>query len=128
MLPRNEPFFKQIVASTVYAYNAVMSNYTKNTGGGDGDDTAIVLRKERDEVEIVNYYYKIRNSVYLTVVHIYNKLYHFPLVVVVKYIIPTEFQIDDSMTELISSMSSRQKPNDSRTPDNKQYRKNKQII
>ena len=74
MLPGTKVFIKQLVASPKYAYNTVKSNCTKNTDGGNGDKAAIVLWKERDEVEIVNYDYKIRNSVYLTVVHIYNKL------------------------------------------------------
>ena len=67
-LPRQETFIKQLIASTVYAYNTVMSDYTKNTGGGDSDDAAIVVWKELDEVEIVNYDIKIKNSVYLTIV------------------------------------------------------------
>ena len=83
-----------------------MINCTKNTGGGDGDDAAIVVQKERDEIEIVNYDYKIKDSVYLTLVHMFNKLYDF-LLVVVKESVPTEFQIHDSQTELISPMSSR---------------------
>ena len=94
----------------------------KFTGGGDGDDAAVVVWKEWDEVEIVNYDYKIKNSVYLTVVHMFNKLYDF-LLVVVKDGVPTEFQIDDSWTELISPMSSRRKSKDSLSVDNTQYGK-----
>ena len=43
MLPRQEIFINQLIASTVHTYNTVMSNYTKNTVGGDGDDAAIVV-------------------------------------------------------------------------------------
>ena len=122
MLPRQESFIKQLIASTVHAYNTVMSDYTKNTGGGDGDDAAVVVWNEQDEVEIVNYDYKIKNSVYLTVVHMFNKLYDF-LLVVVKDGVPTEFQIDDSRTEITSPISSRQKSKDSLSVDDTQYGK-----
>ena len=43
MLPRQESFIKQLIASPVHSYNTVMSDYTKNTGGGDRDDAAIVV-------------------------------------------------------------------------------------
>ena len=56
------------------------------------------------------------------VVHIFNKLYDFPLVVV-KGSVPIEFQIDDSQTEIISPMFSRQKSNDLPSVDNTQYGK-----
>ena len=60
------------------------------------------------------------NSVYLTVVHIFNKLYDF-LLVVVKDGVPTEFQIDNSQTKLISPLSSRRKLKDSQSFDSRQY-------
>ena len=43
----------------------------------------------------MNYDFKIKDSVYLAVVHMFNKLYEFPLVIV-KDGVSTEFQIDDS--------------------------------
>ena len=70
----------------------------------------------------MNYDFKIKNSVYLTVVHMFNKLYCF-LLVVVKDGVPTEFQIVDSLKEIISPMSSRQKSKDSPSVDNTQYGK-----
>ena len=108
-LPRTEDDIKVIVGTTISAYNTVMVDYTKNTGGGDGDDAAIAIWEEREEVDIVNYDRKIKNAVYLTVVHMYNKLYAFPLVVI-KESIPTEFQIDDANTDNHSGLSSGRRP------------------
>ena len=105
-LPRTESFLKHVLGSTISAYNTVMSDYTKNTGGGDGDDAAITIWQEREETDILNYDRKLKNNVYLTIVHMYNKMYDYPLVVV-KDSIPTEFQIDDSRTETLSSISER---------------------
>ena len=52
----------------------------------------------------------------------FNKLYDFPLLVL-KDGVPTEFQIDDSRKELISSMSSRKKSKESHSVDNTEYGK-----
>ena len=57
-----------------------MRNYTENTGGSDGDNAAIVVWKEQDEVEILNHDFNIKKSLCLTVVYIFNKLYGLPLV------------------------------------------------
>ena len=59
-LPRTEACMKTIVGTTVSAYNLVMTDYTKNTGGGDGDDAAIVIWEEREEADIVNYDRKVK--------------------------------------------------------------------
>ena len=45
-----------------------MEEYTKNTGGGDGDEALYVV--EREDAAIVNYDRKIKGGVYLTIVHI----------------------------------------------------------
>ena len=55
----------------------------------------------------MNYDRKLKNTVYLTVVHMYNTMYDFPLVVV-KDDVPAEFQIDDSRTEMVSPILDRQ--------------------
>lgn len=105
-LPRTESFLKHIVCTTLSTYNTVMIDYTKNTGGGDGEDAAITIWQEREDADILNYHWKLKNNVYLTVVHMYNKMYDFPLVVV-KDSVPAEIQIDDSRTEMVSPMSDR---------------------
>ena len=73
LLKRSEVSIKQILGSTISAYNTVMCDYTKNTGGGSGDDADIVTWQEREETDILNYDRKVKNSVYLTVVHMYDK-------------------------------------------------------
>ena len=83
-----------------------MSDYTKNTGGDDGDDAVITIWQEREDTDILNSDRKLKNAVYLTVVHMYNKMYDFPLAVV-KDGVPAEFQKDDSRAEVVSSMSDR---------------------
>ena len=70
----------------------------------------------------MTYDFKIKNSVYLAIVHMFNKLYDF-LLVVVKDSVPTEFQIDDSRRKKIIPMSSRRKSKDSPSVDNTQYGK-----
>ena len=40
---------------TILKYNKVMVDYSKNTGGGSGDESEIVIWQNRDEVSFVNY-------------------------------------------------------------------------
>ena len=102
--PRTEAFLKHIVGTMISAYNTVMVDYTKNTGG---DDAAITIQQQREEADILNYHKKIKNSVYLTVVRMFNNMYSVPLIVA-KDGVPIEFQIDDSRTEMVSPISTRQ--------------------
>jgi len=105
-LNRTEVSVRQIVGSTVSAYNTVMSNYTKNTGGGSGDDADFVTWQERDETDIADDDWNVKTSVYLTVVHMFNKSYDFPLVVTQEDI-PAAFQIDDNINRNLSSLSTK---------------------
>ena len=56
--------------------------------------------------DILNYDRKLKNTVYLTVVHMYNKMYDF-LLPVVKDGVAAEFQIDNSRTEMMSPILDR---------------------
>jgi len=85
-----------------------MGDYTKNTGGGSGDAAAIVTWQEQEETDILNFNRRVKNSVYLTVVHMYDKSFAFPLVVT-KEDIPVDFQIDDAKVESLSTFSTKRK-------------------
>jgi len=108
LLKRSEVSIKQILGSTISAYNTVMDDYTKNTGGGSGDDADIVTWQEREETDILNYDRKVKNSVYLTVVHMYDKSFAFPLLGT-KEAFPVDFQIDDEKVESLSTLSTKRK-------------------
>ena len=62
-----------------------------------------MLWREREDTVILNYDRKFKNAVHLTVVHMCNKMYNFPLVVV-KDGVSTEYQIDDLRNEMLSSI------------------------
>jgi len=54
-LLRSGEHMKIIVGNVIREYNTVMEDYTKNTGGGDGDEALYVVWQERKDAAIVNY-------------------------------------------------------------------------
>ena len=96
---------KIIVGNVIHKYNTVMEDYTKNTGGGDGDEALYIVWKERKDAAIVNYDRKIKGGVYLTIVHMWNKQFNFPLVTT-KDPIPDSCQVDDGAGDNISNLRS----------------------
>ena len=104
-LPRTEEHMKIIVGNVIREYNTVMEDYTKNTGGGDGDEALYVVWQEREDAAIVNYDRKIKGGVYLTIVHMWNKQFNFPLVTT-KDPIPDACQVDDNSGDNISNLQS----------------------
>ena len=101
-----------------------MVAYTKNTGGGDGDDTAVMIWQEREDADILNYDRNLKNIVYLTAIHMYNKMYNFPLVVV-RNGVPIDYQIDDSRSEILSPISDQQAKRKLDLNDIKKLKENK---
>jgi hypothetical protein len=95
-IPWTEKDVKAMVAKVLTAYTKVMNDYTKGTGGGDGDPVAYALWDQREPLAVVGYAMKNRavNKAYLTVVHIWDKEYGFPLVKV-KGSVPLQIAVDD---------------------------------
>ena len=82
LLPWTKDNVKNIILETIWKINKVMGDYTKNTGGGSGDDSHVVPWQERDNVAFVNYENKIKYSIYLTVVHMWSRLYNDPFLII----------------------------------------------
>jgi hypothetical protein len=72
LVPRNMDGIKCIISSTTRAYNNVMKNYTKGTGGGDGNVANFSNWQERDPLYFGNYDNYTKSS-YLTWIHMLNK-------------------------------------------------------
>ena len=68
-LPWTKESVFHMVLDTILKYNKVMGGYSKNTGGGSGDKSQIMIWQQRDEATFVNYDDKVKNSIYLTIVH-----------------------------------------------------------
>ena len=69
---------KFIVDNTIHEYNTVMEDYTKNTGGGDSDETShIVWQEHKDAAAIVHYDRKVKGADHCA--RMWSKIY-FPLV------------------------------------------------
>lgn len=87
-----------LLGSGLAKYAAMMVKYTWGTGGGDGHPVVSAVWTERHELQSVTYLgKKARQSVFLSVVHIWDKSYNFPLTVV-KGRVPEDSAIDDSPT------------------------------
>ena len=65
-----------ITLDTLMKYSKVMVDYSKNTGGGNGDQSQIIPWQERDEVTFTNYDDKVKNSIYLTIIHMWSQQYN----------------------------------------------------
>ena len=76
-------------------YNKVMNDYQKKTGGGDGDEVLFVSWDERDPIEFLDYDLKVKNNVHLTIIHMYDKQFDFPLTVRVDCI-KLDYTVDDN--------------------------------
>jgi hypothetical protein len=74
-------------------YHMVMDKYTQGTGGGSGLDENYVAWQQCDELHVINYTNQQASLIYLTVVHMWDKMYGFPFVSV-KDTLPLECAID----------------------------------
>ena len=74
-------------------YHMVMDKYTQGTGGGSGLDENYVAWQQRDELHVINYTNQQASLIYLTVVHMWDKMYGFSFVSV-KDSLPLEWAID----------------------------------
>ena len=84
-----------IIKLIIKEYNEMMAKYTKGTGGGPGADEDFATWEERDEYHCATYTSQPVNM-YLSVVHIWDKLYDFPLhKMTAKGTLPVESAIDD---------------------------------
>jgi hypothetical protein len=52
-----------MITKVLTAYAKVMNNYTKGTGGGDGDPVAYALWDQREPLDVVGYAMKQRSYV-----------------------------------------------------------------
>jgi hypothetical protein len=86
-----------LMKHVVMEYNKVMFDYQKNTGGGSGDEALFVDWEEREDTRFFDYDHKIKNNVYLTAIHMYDKQFGFPLTLKVDTIYHG-FAIDDDDT------------------------------
>ena len=46
-----------------------MEDYTKNTGGGDGDDATVMIWQEQEDADLLNFDRRLKNTVFLTIIH-----------------------------------------------------------
>jgi hypothetical protein len=99
-----------MVASVLVQYRKMMALYTKGTGGGDGDPVAYSVWQERDPLTAVTYSAKhSKGKIYLSVVHIMDKQFGFPLTIV-KGSIPEDLVVDDAVAKSTpTSMSNKVK-------------------
>ena len=102
-----------ILTSSLSAYKMMMVKYTKDTGGGDGDSVACAVWQNRDEIGTVTYAPRAKLNVYLTIVHIWDKQYSFPLVVA-KGDVPEGMGVDDICYDATDGASSLATAGDSR--------------
>ena len=58
--------------ATIFKYNKFMVDYSKNTDGGSGDKSEIVIWQNCNDVTFDNYDQKVKNSIYLTIVHMWS--------------------------------------------------------
>ena len=86
---------KTIIRSTTKQYNAVMSNYTKGTGGGDGNMANFSNWKERDPIYFEDYDNHTKSSC-LTYIHMWNNEFSHPRVKVNEQL-PPSARIEDSI-------------------------------
>ena len=93
-LPWTENHIKSMIQKVITAYNKIMEDYTKDTGGGSGNVADVVSWREREDVHFANYNHKVKECLYMTVVHMWNKNYGYPFYAE-KEEIPVHCQIDD---------------------------------
>eukprot|EP00985_Skeletonema_marinoi_P008476 scaffold3852_cov106-Skeletonema_marinoi.AAC.4 len=85
----------KIFSVAVLEYNTIMKGYTKNTGGGDGNELAVVTWEDREDLDISGSTAKNGTAdVHLTIVHLWDKAYEFPLTVT-KGNVPDHLCVDD---------------------------------
>ena len=70
---------KGIFSKLESEYRAAMDQYTKGTGGGPGAPENFAAWKERDETNVIKYSQQASN-IYLSVVHMWDKMFQFPFV------------------------------------------------
>ncbi len=76
------------------SYNCVMERYTMGTGGGSGMPENYLIWQERDETMITGCISQITADLYLTVVHIWDRMHDYPFVAIREQI-PQEARISD---------------------------------
>ena len=74
-------------------YHMFMDKYTPGTGGRSSSDENYVAWQQRNECHVVNYTNQQASLIYLTVVHMWDKMYGFPFVSA-KNSLPLECAID----------------------------------
>ncbi len=92
-----EIIFKQVT----FEYNKAMELYTMGTGGGPGAPENFNVWQEHDPTTVVSY---IQQStfIYLSLIHIWDKMYSFPFVNV-KDKLPASAEISDGWTNFESA-------------------------
>eukprot|EP00984_Skeletonema_dohrnii_P026502 scaffold15868_cov67-Skeletonema_dohrnii-CCMP3373.AAC.2 len=82
-IPRTEKEVQTILGKGLIDYNKMMFFYKMNTGGGDGNPIVVAVWQDREPLDIVGY--ATRNNkegVHLTIIHLWDKQYDFPLTIV----------------------------------------------
>lgn len=82
-LPWTEKEVQAILGKALLDYNNMMVFYKMNTGGGDGNPIVVAVWQDREPLDIVGY--ATRNNkegVHLTIIHLWDKQYDFPLTIV----------------------------------------------
>lgn len=82
-IARTEKEVQTILGKGLLDYNKMMIKYKKNTGGGDGNPIVVAVWQDRDPLDIVGYATNnLKADVHLTLIHLWDKQYEFPLTIV----------------------------------------------
>ncbi len=100
-LPWTLPLLKTMFGMVRKSYNRVMERYTMGTGGGPGMPENYVIWQERDETTFTGYISQVTADLYLTIVHMWDRMYDYPFVTTREQI-PQEARIDDRESEQLS--------------------------
>ena len=93
-----------MTVDTIMKYNKVTVDYSTNTDGDSCDESEIVIWQNCAEITFTNYDQKVKYSIYLTIVHMWSRLYNDPLVVV-RDDIPPECQKEHGGIDATSRVS-----------------------
>lgn len=88
------PYLKMMFGMVRKTYNCVMERYTMGTGGGSGLPENYVIWQEKDKTAIAGYIPQIAADLYLTVVHMWHRMYDYPFVVSHEQL-PKDARVDD---------------------------------
>lgn len=68
-----------MLKTALHSLDGIMKNFKMDTGGGSGNEATVACWQDREPHEIVTYINHIESNIYLTILHMWDKMYGFPL-------------------------------------------------